>query len=487
MYCTPDYAVRMFCRIGLAGLGLLFLCALAWADAPDSPSPPVEPPLADESAQSVPTAAPLQAPPSNPLATQGAPASPGTVVTSAPIENCDYWIVSSRNCRGKGGDTRCLNFFHRTSDRELREMGRDAFTASFRPDVPVCFIVHGSYNWWRDVVNESRKINRWVRSADPAASLQVVFFTWPSDGNMPFLFPVDIAVLGRKSAAHSYYLARLISELPPEQPVCVLGHSHGARATVAALHLLGGGTLEDGQTLAPGSTAPQHLRAVLIAAAIDRDWLNPGQRYGQALFPPERVLLLRNSRDATLAIYPLRKGWGGQALGRNGLTTQDRLAMNGLHAKVTDLDAAQFAGPNHSFADYHEHPELAAAALPYVYLRAEGKQPTAAPARPYDEHEPSTPIRPKPDSETAAPAQQQPVSTDPQLVPAGAPFLVPPETDDEPAAKQPTESPRLLRIVPRARNASQQKSREELPVTRNNDAGPVRSQKPKSFDLWLEE
>jgi esterase/lipase superfamily enzyme len=186
---------------------------------------------------------------------------------------------------------------------------------------------------------------------------------------MPFIFPVDIAILGRRSAAHSMYLANLISQLPPEQRVAVLGHSHGARATVAALHLLGGGALENGQALPAGHSVPRHLRAVLIAAAIDHQWLNPGERYGQALVTPERVLLMRNSRDATLGIYPLRKGVGPRALGQYGLGQDDRFILGSLGAKVDELDAAEFAAWHHRFAAYHEHPELASAIVPYVYFQ----------------------------------------------------------------------------------------------------------------------
>jgi hypothetical protein len=312
-------------------------------------------------------------PPAARMGPQPSAASQATIVAPGDVvDDCNYWIVSSRNCSGKNApcDTDCcLEYLHRTSDQCLIPEGRDTFLASIQPGRPVCFVVHGSYNWWRDVLTESRRINRWIHSGAPGAPVQVVFFTWPSDGNMPFIFPVDIAILGRRSAAHSMYLANLISQLPPGQPVSVLGHSHGARASVAALHLLGGGALEKGQALPAGHAVPQHLRAVLMAAAIDHQWLNPGERYGQALVIPERVLLMRNSRDATLGVYPLRKGVGPRALGQYGLGQDDRFILGSLGAKVDELDAAEFAAWHHRFAAYHEHPELASAIVPYVYFR----------------------------------------------------------------------------------------------------------------------
>lgn len=335
-------------------------------------------------AQSIPPQAPTpgQQPPSqaNPQSSTSTP----TVVVPPVVATADsdYWIVSSRDCdpnKSPGVGSRCLTFFHRTSNKNLAPETHATFVASIQPDRPVCFVIHGSYNWWRDVLEESQKINRWIHASSPGTPVQVVFFTWPSDGNMPVIFPVDIAVLGRKSAAHGIYLADLVTQLPPEQRVSIVGHSHGARAGVAAMHLIGGGTTENGLALPAARNTPQHLRAVLIAAAIDHNWLNPGERYSKALFPPERVLLMGNSRDATLGVYPMRKGFGERALGKNGLGQDDRFVLGALGPKVVELDVAQFTDWHHSFSHYHERPELAAAATPFIFFNDES-QAAAGPA-----------------------------------------------------------------------------------------------------------
>lgn len=512
--------VQQFCRLGLLGFGLLFISALARGEEPALPASSGAASDSSAPAKSAPVADPRQPTPSTQLAVPPGTMLPAGTPTTMPAAGTldDYWIISSRNCKEKPGgcDTCCLEYYHHTPDRNLRQVGHEAFLGAVRPDVPVCFVVHGSYNWWRDVVTESRKINRWVRSTDPAAPLQVVFFTWPSDGNMPFLFPVDIAVLGRKSAAHSYYLARVISELPPGQPISMVGHSHGARATVAALHLLGGGANEEGQALPRGAAPPMHLQAVLIAAAIDHNWMNPGQRYSQALVVPERVLLMRNSRDTTLAIYPLRKGWGQRALGRDGFGTQDRMNLNDMQRKVVDLDAAQFAGSNHSFADYHEHPELASAVAPYVHVREEG--PAAAPRQstprqaPYDAPEGDViPIRPRSAPSMAQPAPSNPAaakpasaSSPPMEAPASSPvlpastpptgsptipLLTPPPLDEIAPATgaAPAERETVLKIMPRSKKVSHEQVRDEKPARAGEEAKP-RPSRParRGFDMWVD-
>jgi hypothetical protein len=310
----------------------------------------------------------LEPPPVQPFI--GPSVSP-SIVGQGESGQCDFWIVSSRNCNGKIAPRDagcCLEFYHRTSDGCLIPRGREAFMASLRPDCPVCFAIHGSYNYWRDVVDESQQVNRWIHSAAPDRPVQFVYFTWPSNGYMPFILPVDLAILGRRSAAHGAYLASLITQLLPGQPVSIVGHSHGARTAAAALHILGGGCLENGQALPCGFHAPERLRAVLLAAAIDHNWLNPGQRYGQALLVPERVLLLKNASDATLGVYPLRIGAGERALGKCGLGPDDRCALGPLGSKVAEFDVAQFTSWHHGFDNYHERPELATAIAPYVYF-----------------------------------------------------------------------------------------------------------------------
>jgi hypothetical protein len=286
----------------------------------------------------------------------------------------DYWIVSSRGCdpsKLPADALRCLSFHHKVGDRVLVREPGNAFMSAIRPDRPICFVVHGSYNRWSDVVAESQKIHRWLKNAAPESPLQVVIFSWPADGNMPYLLPVDITILGNRGAAHSVFLAKLITQLPSEQLVSIVGHSHGARVTLAALHLLGGGRLEDGVVLPKGSPHPSHLRTVLIAAAVDHNWMNPGQRYDRSLYVTERLLLMRNSRDGWLTVYPTRTVIGERALGKGGLGRADRAKLGSLGSKVVELDAAQFTNWRHSFQDFHGCAELGRAMFPYVYFQEE--------------------------------------------------------------------------------------------------------------------
>lgn len=93
-------------------------------------------------------------------------------------------------------------------------------------------------------VVEVHETARWIRSAAPAAPVRVVDSTWPSDVNIPYLLPLDVNILGQRSGNYGFHLAHLVGQLKPEQPVTLVGHSHGARLTAATMHLLGGGSIE---------------------------------------------------------------------------------------------------------------------------------------------------------------------------------------------------------------------------------------------------
>lgn len=287
----------------------------------------------------------------------------GTVLTGAPLAIDDgYWIVSTRNCPDGGTAeiaSGCVRVLHYDATGCVRNAELPQFHGAVDPTRPIVFVIHGSYNYWRDVLNESRAMYRWLSRSGTSRPVQMVFFTWPSDGYAPFALPLEVAVLGRRSAAHSVFLAGLIRDLPPGAGLCMIGHSHGARASLAAAHLLGGGRLENGQRLGAGPASPRALRAVLLAAAVDHQWLNPGERYSEALKTLDRVLLMRNSRDFWLSVYPLRKPFGEPSLSSTGLSPWDRAALGPLAEKVIEYDVSRQLGAGHNLATYYSRSSLA--------------------------------------------------------------------------------------------------------------------------------
>ena len=177
------------------------------------------------------------------------PVSPAPLATELPAETGiggtegEYWIVDARRCPIQGSpqeaDT-CFQFLRRDVDG-LQTRPREEFFGSLQPGVPICFFIHGSYTSWEQSLLEAEGTFRWLRAASPDRPLHMVFYSWPSNTHVTYVLPqIDLAVLGRRSTYNSLYLGRLISQIPADHPVSLVGHSHGARMAASTLHLLAG-------------------------------------------------------------------------------------------------------------------------------------------------------------------------------------------------------------------------------------------------------
>ncbi len=302
-----------------------------------------------------------------------------------------YWIASSRRLPQQPSECRAwhLDYFQQTHDGSVQATSLSTLVAQMVPGAPICIFIHGSFvdvEWHR---REARATYPWIRCAAPHLPLNVIFYTWPSDAQRTYIPQVDVNQRGRWAANNAFYLADLIAQLPPGTPVCLVGHSHGCRSVAATLHLIGGGSIAN-YSYPSTSGLQRRYRAVLAAAAIDRHWLNPGERYGCALFPTEGLVNLVNRTDWALHFYPLRQFFSRKALATTGFTRTDRLRLGDLNPKAFDLDVTALIGCGHYWPNYIEHPELAAALVPYVYFpecwsnpvmgrSAEGGPPTAGP------------------------------------------------------------------------------------------------------------
>ena len=333
--------------------------SLAAPQLPPAPTPLVEPTSA--------------AVPNDPGPPSQGPASHGRRSQVAEVPGGD-WIISSREVKGSPATHDCagqMEYLYRGPEG-LVPFSAEEFLSTLRPDRPVCVVIHGSYNYWKDVLAESARNRVWIQQAAGGAEVQIVHFSWPSEGVAHVLFPVELRVMGRRAAVHGGYLAQLISLFPADQPVTLVGHSHGARCVVATLHALGGGVLDDGSHLGRAVRSPQRVRGVLLAAAIDHNWLNPGERYERAVTVVEGILVMTNPRDGWLQVYPLHTPLKGtQALGLEGLTRRDLRSLGRWGDRVQAFDCSDWVGRSHDFATFNSQPGLAGVLQPYVVYAPE--------------------------------------------------------------------------------------------------------------------
>lgn len=243
------------------------------------------------------------------------------------------------------------------------------------------------------VASQASATYRWLQTASCGDPVQVIHFTWPS--SRPILVATvscDVNLLGRRAARNGWYLAELLRHLPPESPVCLIGHSHGTRVVASALHLMGGGRV---QGVAHRWARPngRRIRTVFAAAAIRHDWLNPGERYGRALCSTECLINLKNRHDAALALYPLRHPFSGHSLGSRGFSSRDRSELRGWSHKVQDYDVTRYIGHYHMWPQYLRYSSLAWLIRNYVYY----------PERNYVPQQPT--VQSPADNRTAAPSE----------------------------------------------------------------------------------
>ncbi len=290
------------------------------------------------------------------------------------VTEINYWVVSSRCCVQKSNcNCPCCEFdIYQSSEAGcVTESTYENMIQALDPGAPVCIMVHGSFVKWESALTDAYNTYFWLRNAAPHRPLNIIFFTWPSDDMTTKILPIDVNILGKRAEYNGHYLARLISQLPEHRQISLLGHSHGARTVSSALHLIGGGSVQGTSLNECGIHICCHckqFRAVLAAAAINHNWLNPGKRYGCGLNCTECLVNLRNKRDSVLLFYPILAPVSRRALARTGFTYFDRRALGDRMDCIHDLDVSNCVGAGHMFPNYYSHPEIASAIVPAIYF-----------------------------------------------------------------------------------------------------------------------
>src|SRR5262249_13020682 len=143
-----------------------------------------------------------------------------------------------------------------------------------------------------------------------------------------------------------------------------IGYSFGARIVTGSLHVLGGGALM-GRALPEPAEPRAPMQAVLIAAAVNNNWLAIGRPHGEALFAVDRMLALNNGCDRALKHYAAIDPCGRpEALGYTGAVGP--LGDNGR--KLREYNMCCVVGKQHDWENYFYNPGVVAKMRPYVGL-----------------------------------------------------------------------------------------------------------------------
>jgi hypothetical protein len=268
------------------------------------------------------------------------------------------WLISTRQAPWShpAGHEGQLQYWRWDAEGRWADADLDAFLETADPGVPTCVFIHGNRTNARRAVRMGRDVyGRLAGQAD--ARVRFVIWSWPA-GRIQGGSLRDIRLKARRSDVEGYYLAWWVDQIGRDVKLSLIGYSFGARVIAGALHILAGGQLA-GRTLPepPDDTERTPVRAVLVAAAMDNDWLLPGRRNELALSQIDRLLVAHNRRDPIMRWYPLMYCLGGpKALGYAGPACPARLGPERERIELLGLDCS--VGRNHDLPAYLNAPGL---------------------------------------------------------------------------------------------------------------------------------
>jgi len=280
------------------------------------------------------------------------------------------WLISTRGaplfCH-QGADLAAFSYWRQSTDGQWAAADAKAFLATDSPQLPTMIYIHGNRADYCDAVSEGLGFYRLVQSLAPGRAMRFVIWSWPAD-RISGGVRQDVQVKACRSDGQSCHLAHLLQRMDPAVPVCMAGYSFGARIITGALHMLAGGEVA-GQVLAErsGSPRPGPLRAVLVAAAEDYDWLLPDRAHGLALGRLDRALVTVNGNDPVLKRYPMMYSLRGpQALGYAGPACPSWLGPNREKLELVNVTCS--VGNSHSWDCYVASPFVLGRLAWYAFL-----------------------------------------------------------------------------------------------------------------------
>jgi hypothetical protein len=292
-----------------------------------------------------------------------------------------FWIVSTRDCPQEMGTDpwpglKCRHFDDRGDLIDVDPALLFAQTVGR----PVFIQVQGSLTTPDVALGGLLWTHSWLQNNEAMRPDTVVIaFDWPSQ--RVYRNDVrDVNEKGRRAFVAAYHLARFVQNFPLESRICLLGQSFGGRVVSSALHLLGGGALNsqnhDPLVHLPSVRSDLQIRAIVVAGASDRTWLDPGQRLDRALHGCGGLLCLYNPNDEALRYYPfLRKSDHHHALGRVGLSNRDFARLGPLASRYAEVDVNDILGREHSLLDAVANPQLASLMAPYLWTATPTRRP----------------------------------------------------------------------------------------------------------------
>lgn len=269
--------------------------------------------------------------------------------------HCDeVWLISSRRMNSRNLPADKLDVW-----KQVGNQWANSSTDAFRqPDPhgfqrPIVIMVHG--NSWSMSKAIQRGFETYQDTIIPwrdRPPMRFVIWTWPSD---KIRGPIRNARIKAGTAdEHSFHLARFVKELSAHPEVSMLGYSYGARVTLGALDLLGGGCVQ-GSRISNSPIPIPRINLSLIAPAVRNDVLMTSR--SEAYRKINHLFVMYNSRDQYLKYYRFARFDGNMpALGFTGLAGKSQMPNSMF--RIDQYDAVQQVGVQHDYLEYVRNKEI---------------------------------------------------------------------------------------------------------------------------------
>jgi hypothetical protein len=285
-------------------------------------------------------------------ASKAASAASGGASSRDSTDDHQMWLVSTRQLTSTPRDqTGAAQVRRYQAKSGWSDSSIDELLAAEEPSAATCVLVHGNHTDRQLAVSKGFEVYRTlVRGAKAGQPVRLIVWSWPSD-QIRGSFREDARIKARRTNIEAIYLANFLDRLRGKNPVSLVGYSFGARVITGSLHLLGGGTLANRQLEPRSEVQRPPMYAVLLAAAVDREWLLEGRPHGRALSAVERMVVLVNPQDRVLRWYRfVAPGERSEALGSRGLPTSLRSKHD--REKLVQVNVANAVGNRHGWTNY---------------------------------------------------------------------------------------------------------------------------------------
>ncbi len=285
------------------------------------------------------------------------------------LSNCkfDIWIIDTHPVGDCDCDASKARYLRLGDDCQWVCESEEAFLTTLDPDKPINIMLPGYATGMKWIVEHVWLFHGKLEAQAKCRGLEcaptrLCILGWPSEIDSA---PVvqDAREKAVRAETEGYWLAQLISKMPKDYRVNLVGYSFGGRIATSTAHHLAGGARCNCPSIS--ATNSVRLTGTLMAAAVDADWLSQCQPHSLALGRFERLLLLNNCKDRVLKAYRiLSRSRKPEALGAIGLLLPD--AKYASH--VEQWEVGDIVGKNHNWRRYIEAPEIMWSIAQYAFF-----------------------------------------------------------------------------------------------------------------------